>query len=58
MSDAATPNMQRKETSVKQTDRTRPLTLDRPQPLNNVRSIAVAIAIAVAFAAAIYIAIG
>lgn len=43
---------------MKQPERTRPLTMDRPPPLNSFRSIAVAIAIGVAFAAAIYLAIG
>ena len=43
---------------MKEPARTRPLTLDRPAPLNSFRSIAVAIAICVAFAAAIYFAIG
>jgi len=43
---------------MKQPERSRPLTLDRPPPLNGVRNIAVAIAIGVAFAAAIYLAIG
>lgn len=43
---------------MKQSVRSRPLTLDRPPPLNGFRSIAVAVAICVAFAAAIYLAIG
>jgi hypothetical protein len=43
---------------MKQPERTRPLTLDRPPPLNSFRSIAVAIAIGVAFAAIVYLAIG
>jgi hypothetical protein len=42
---------------MKQPERSRPLTLDRPPPLNSFRSIAVAIAIGVAFAAVIYLAI-
>jgi hypothetical protein len=41
---------------MKQPERSRPLTLDRPPPLNSFRSIAVAIAIGVAFAAVIYLA--
>ena len=43
---------------MKQSARSRPLTLDRPPPLNGFRSIAVAAAICVAFAAVIYFAIG
>jgi hypothetical protein len=43
---------------MKQPERTRPLTLDRPPPLNGFRSIAVAIAIGAAFVAVIYLAIG
>jgi hypothetical protein len=43
---------------MKQPERTRPLTMDRPPPLNSLRNIAVAIAIGVAFAAAVYLAIG
>ena len=43
---------------MKQPERTRPLTLDRPPPLNNFRNIVVAIAIGVAFVAAVYFAIG
>lgn len=42
---------------MKQPERSRPLTLDRPPPLNGFRNIAVAIAICVAFAAATYLAI-
>jgi hypothetical protein len=41
-----------------QLERARPLTLDRPPPLNSFRSIAVAVALCVAFAAAVYLAIG
>jgi hypothetical protein len=47
-----------KQLEVKQPERTRPLTLDRPPPLNGWRNLAVTIAICVAFAAAIYLAIG
>ncbi len=43
---------------MKETIRTRPLTLDRPPPLNSLRSISVAVAIFVAFAAVIWLAIG
>lgn len=43
---------------MKQPERARPLTLDRPPPLNGFRSIAVAVAICIAFAAAVYLAIG
>jgi hypothetical protein len=42
---------------MKQTERSRPLTLDRPPPMNSFRNIAVAIAIGIAFAAVIYLAI-
>ena len=48
----------KKEITMKQDARARPLTLDRPPSLNSFRSIAVAIAICAAFAAAIYLAIG
>jgi hypothetical protein len=47
-----------KEITMKQLERARPLTLDRPPPLNSFRSIAVAVALCVAFAAAVYLAIG
>lgn len=47
-----------KETILKQAARSRPLTLDRPPPLNGFRNMAVAIAVCVAFAAAVYLAIG
>lgn len=47
-----------KEITMKQPERNRPLTLDRPPPLNGLRNIAVAVAIFVAFAAAVYLAIG
>jgi hypothetical protein len=47
-----------KEITMKQRERARPLTLDRPPPLNGFRSIAVAVAVCVAFAAAVYLAIG
>lgn len=43
---------------MKQIERSRPLTLDHPPPLNNFRSIVVAIAIGAAFVAAAYLAIG
>lgn len=43
---------------MKQPERARPLTLDRPPALNGVRSIAVAIAVCAAFAAAAYAVIG
>lgn len=43
---------------MKSPKQARPLTLDRPPPLNSIRSIAVAVAIGVAFAAVIYLAIG
>jgi hypothetical protein len=47
-----------KEITMKQPERARPLTLNRPPPLNGLRSIAVAVAVCVAFAAAVYLAIG
>lgn len=43
---------------MKQPERSRPLTLDRPPPLNVFRTIAVAVAIGVALAAAIFLTIG
>lgn len=43
---------------MRHTSRHRPLTLDRPPPLNGLRSAGVAIAVCAAFAAVIYLAIG
>jgi hypothetical protein len=50
--------MKGKETILKQPERSRPLTLDRPPPLNGFRNVAVAVAVCAAFAAAAYLAIG
>jgi hypothetical protein len=47
-----------KEITMKQPERARPLTMDRPPPLNGFRNLAVAIVIGIAFAAAVYLAIG
>jgi hypothetical protein len=46
-----------KQPEMKQPIRARPLTLDRPPPLNGWRNFAVTVAICVAFAAVIYLAI-
>lgn len=43
---------------MKETTRTRPLTLDRPPPLNSLRNVSVAVVIGIAFAAMIWYAIG
>jgi hypothetical protein len=43
---------------MKQHEQARPLTLDRPPPLNGRRSAAVTVAVCAAFAAVIYLAIG
>jgi hypothetical protein len=48
----------KEEIIMKPSVRTRPLTLDRPPPLNGLRSVAVAIATCAVFAAIIYLAIG